>query len=252
MQGLVEKTEACLTGIQKKSQVLFESMAEALEKAPPRLGVDKFSELLELNLQRMQQELSSNGRGQESNITKVRDGQEATAFAALLSTPTPLISDIEREAGEQPLANEKQISGAQVVPSFAPIDARLLALEESVHSLRRTTTSQLGKNEGLSTNAPADEGLSMVAVDKFSETLQRELRMMKQELLCCVGHETSFIPKSELEVVTGIEAEPDVAGASVLATQIRVDLRAIEESIHGLQQKAEVMLGKIDGLLWPS
>mmetsp|Transcript_111406 Transcript_111406/g.204087 ORF Transcript_111406/g.204087 Transcript_111406/m.204087 type:complete len:110 (-) Transcript_111406:46-375(-) len=79
----------------------------------------------------------------------------------------------------------------------AQLEARVLASEESTHGLQHKTEAMLRKIEGLLEKA-VDPGPSALAVDKFSETFERELRMMRQqllELLCILGGQYPGISK---------------------------------------------------------
>mmetsp|Transcript_35847 Transcript_35847/g.66843 ORF Transcript_35847/g.66843 Transcript_35847/m.66843 type:complete len:669 (+) Transcript_35847:2-2008(+) len=274
MQGLAERTEACLSQMQQKSQ--------ALEEALPKHGGDKLWEMLEVQLGRMQHELLLSMRGQAADISQLSEGREVATTANTTSISDQDLSstrkefcsegvagsskDVKREHGEQPIVvkqnptgsvDKASASSSREDPSAAQTEAQVPATEDSIRVLQENTDSMLRKMEGLLEKA-ADQRRSALAVDKFSETLESELRVMREEWLSCLGQQSSDVSTVRDESKAPlIEAQADLAGKArapgvhvdVLAAQMEERLRATEESIYGLQQKTEAMLTKTAGLL---
>mmetsp|Transcript_109338 Transcript_109338/g.210178 ORF Transcript_109338/g.210178 Transcript_109338/m.210178 type:complete len:520 (+) Transcript_109338:2-1561(+) len=286
-QKFIERTEASLTENFKRNQRLFESMTEALEGSLPKLAADKFSEMLELQLGKMQQDLLCNMRGKEPDNCKVRDGEGPTALAALKLASNQELSSMRKrlfldDAAGAPVAIERDNGNGEQPPStdksqrdtvdmlrtlavqngltVAHMEAQLLAIQESIQGSQQKIESMLTRIEGpLQRMSTASEGFSTLAVDNCSTstTLESGLHSpmpqtpdISKEKGATESARRFSAPVAEIQRdLAGIARASTPAMMETFAPPMEGRLLATEKSILGLQQKAEATLGKLEGLL---
>mmetsp|Transcript_123282 Transcript_123282/g.237693 ORF Transcript_123282/g.237693 Transcript_123282/m.237693 type:complete len:1132 (-) Transcript_123282:117-3512(-) len=240
MKGLAGRVEACLSEMQGKSQGPSQGMTEALEQVLSKFGVDKFSEMLQVQLGKMQHELLCSMESDGcSQAMKTENAQQRVA-----------VNENQTNVAEtaKALGTQKELSVAQI--------------EELVHALQQRTESMLEKNEGLleKVSKAVDQNSSPLTVEKFSETVEFELRMMRQELFFWLRQRSPDISKArdaregDKQSVLVDESHMHLADTAmaaavpmeVPAAPMEACVLAAEESINGLQGKAEAAPRKVE------
>jgi len=179
IEARLRATEECVNGLHQKTESMLmkiegplERMNAAVDKGLSSLAVVNFSATLESELRMIRQELLLCPGRQSLDISRANQATEC-------DKQVPPVMEIQRDLAGVPGSAIFHMEA--VAPRMQ--EDRLLATEKSMYGLHEKTEAKLRKIEGLLEKA-VDNGHSALSLDKFSETLERELRMMRQELLC--------------------------------------------------------------------